>query len=226
MHIKFIEAKYNDKIELTKKCIQKLPKKIGLITTVQFVDALKEVKKILEQHNKICFIGNTKQKHKGQILGCDISAAVAVQKKVDAFLYIGTGEFHPMKVSFETDKPVFVFNPDTSAIEKFSIDKKRIEAKKRGAYIKFLSSMHIGILVSTKPGQNHFKEAITLKKRLVKQGKKAYILVADTLDYSSLENFIFVDCFVNTMCPRITSDDYYRFSKAIIDYTYLKKIFK
>ena len=37
-----------------------------------------------------------KQKYKAQILGCDTTAAEKIKDKVDAYLYIGTGKFHPI----------------------------------------------------------------------------------------------------------------------------------
>jgi diphthamide synthase subunit DPH2 len=30
--------------------------------------------------------------------------------------------------------------------------------------------------------------------------------VCDTFDYSELENFNFIECWVNTMCPRVAED--------------------
>jgi len=43
----------------------------------------------------------------------------------------------------------------------------------------------------------------------------------DTLDFSQLENFNFVECFVNTACPRLI-DDYDKFHKAILNIDYIK----
>ena len=54
----FIEAKYRGKINI--KNIDKLTEKIGLATTVQFVDQLDDVKKQLK--GKKVFLGKGKQK--------------------------------------------------------------------------------------------------------------------------------------------------------------------
>ena len=43
----FIEARYKEKIVLSKEVIEKLPDKIGLITTVQYVDQSESIKKQL-----------------------------------------------------------------------------------------------------------------------------------------------------------------------------------
>jgi len=66
--------------------------------------------------------------------------------------------------------------------------------------MKFYSADNIGILVSTKPGQNNLKEAIELKKKLK---KNCYIFVSDMINEAELENFPFIQAWVNTACPRI-----------------------
>ena len=202
----FIEAKAKiDNINLAKKDINKLPKRIGLASTVQFVDCVKDIKKILEKNKKKCVLGKGKQKYKPQVLGCEFSAAGNVKDKVDAFLYIGSGEFHPIGIALNTGKKVFCFNP---AFNSFSeIKEKEIEKirkKRKAALIKFISSKRVGILVSTKSGQQNLKQAIKLKKRLKEKGKEGFIFIFNTLDKSQLENFNFIECWVNTACPRIS----------------------
>ena len=205
MRTLFIEAKYKEKIELDKNIINKLPKNIGLVTTVQFTDQLKDIKKQLEKQNKKVFIGKGRQKYEGQILGCDYSAAEKIKNNVDCFLYIGSGQFHPL--GLKTDKRIFNFNPLTKEFREFT--KKEIEEykkRRKGAYLKFLTAKNIGIIVSTKPGQYQLKKAIELKNKLKKQEKDAYLFIADDIDINQLENFPFIECWVNTACPRITED--------------------
>jgi 2-(3-amino-3-carboxypropyl)histidine synthase len=190
----FIEAKSDIKVKLEREVIKKLPKRVGLVSTIQHLHALKSIKKQL----KNSVIG-------GQVLGCDVGAARRIRDKVDAFLYIGTGEFHPLGIALETGKEVYSYNPITKRMGKIS--KGDVEAYKRrrkGAYMKFLSSKRIGILVSTKPGQNNLRKAFELKRKL--KDKECYIFVADTLHINQLENFPFVECWVNTACPRIVDD--------------------
>jgi len=199
----FIETKYNQEIKLDSKQIEKLPKKIGLVSTIQFIDSLSVIKATLIKSNKKVIIGKGIQKYPGQVLGCDVSSAIKIQNKVDAFLFIGGGNFHPLEITLRTKKPLFQLNNNQlNKIDDKEIE--RIEKKKKGAYIKFLTSKNIGILVSTKPGQNKLKQAISLKNKL--KDKNCYLLIADTIDVNGLENFNFIDCFVNTACPRLRED--------------------
>jgi len=212
----FIEARSKTPVSF-KKTILKLPEKIGLVTTVQFIGQIKEVKSILEKKDKKVFLGKGKHTaYQGQVLGCDVDAAISIEKKVDAFLYIGSGLFHPIAISLKTKKDVFTFNPLTNKFDK--VDKKEVEKinkRKKGALIKFLSSKEIGVIVTTKPGQEQLKEAFELKKRF--KDKNFYFLIFDTIDFNQLENFPFIECFVNTACPRIALDDSIKINKAIIN---------
>lgn len=197
----FIEAKYRGKIKV--KNVDKLPKNIGLATTVQFLDQLYDVKKQLK--GKKAFLGKGKQKYKAQILGCDVSSAEKIKNSVDAFLYIGTGQFHPIALGL-LGKDVYVLNPFDGKISK--LDKKKIEnykKRKKGAMIKFLSGKNIGVLISTKLGQKYpLKQLEFLEKRY--KDKKFYFFITDNIDFNQLKNFPFIDSWINTACPRLEED--------------------
>lgn len=189
----FIEAKSNADIKLSKQQLAKLPKKIGIATTIQHLHKIKDVQKQI----KGSIIA-------GQVLGCDVSKAEKIKNKVNAFLYIGSGEFHPLGIALAAGKDVFCFNPFTKKLTK--ITKKEIEKynkKKKTALIKFLSAEKVGILVSTKPGQQQMKKALELAKR---KDKQYFIFAFDTLNEIDLENFPFIQCWVNTACPRIADN--------------------
>jgi len=196
MRTLFLEAKSKaDVKKAVEKAIKLLPKKVGIVTTAQHKHKLNEVKEILEDNNIKAEIG-------GQVLGCNASNAGKIKNKVDAFLYVGSGRFHPIQVQLETGKKVIMANPltdEAKMLEKEEIEK--IEKLQKGAFARFLSSETVGILVSLKPGQNKLNKAIALQKNL--KSKKSYIFIADTLNLDQLENFPFIKCWINTACPRI-----------------------
>ena len=215
MKIMMVESRYKGKINLSNLDASALPKNIGLATTVQFLEFVDEIKELLEKNGKTIFVDKIKQKYEGQLLGCDTGAAEKVKDKVDAFLYIGTGIFHPLGITLNSDKDVFCYDPVNAVLSK--IDKEQIERynkKRKGAYLKFMEAKEIGILVSLKPGQNNFRKAVELKKQL--KDKNCYIFAFDTLDFNQVENFPFIQCWVNTACNRIL-DDYEKFPKPLID---------
>lgn len=216
MKIIYVEAKSDIEIKLPEKIFSKLPLNIGLVTTVQHVHKIKEVKKELEKAGKeVKLIKGIHSKHAGQILGCDV-IHIKQDSEIDAYLYIGTGKFHPQELLLMQEKPVFVFNPMSKKFHK--LDEKlveKIKKRKKGAYMKFLSSDKIGFMISTKPGQYNLKQAEQLEKKYPK--KKFFYLMFDTIDLNELENFPFIECFVNTACPRMAYDDAFKTRKSIIN---------
>ncbi len=213
MKVEFIESRYKKKVILPKKVIKKLPKELALFTTVQFIDSLNIIKKQLEKANKKVKLYKVKHtQYKGQLLGCSIEKFNAKN-----FLYIGDGMFHPKALLLKNpESKVFVFNPIN---KKFSIVKEKEVIpwlkKKKWALLKMMSSDNIGVLISTKPGQNRIKEALRLKKKMPE--KNLYFFVFNTLNFEELENFPFVDCFINTACPRIAYDDTNKIKKPILN---------
>ena len=67
-------------------------------------------------------------------------------------------------------------------------------------------------MITTKPGQNNLKKALELKA-----DKNIYYFLDDTINFAELENFNFIDCWVNTACPRIAYDDSIKIAKPIIN---------
>ena len=201
----YIETKYMGKINLSKIKYNVLPDRIALATTVQYVDFLEEIRKYLEKNGKKVIIGKGNQKYPGQILGCEQSAGKKIAPIVDAFLFVGDGVFHPIGLNLSTGKTVYTLNPISNEFKK--IDKKDIEKikmKRKAQLLKFYSSENIGLIVSTKPGQNKMNVAKKLEQKF--PDKNFYYILFDNIDYSQLENFNFIECFVNTACPRIEED--------------------
>ncbi|MBI2655381.1 diphthamide synthesis protein, partial [Candidatus Woesearchaeota archaeon] len=99
MKIIMVEGRYKGEIDLSNLDANVLPKKIGLATTVQFLDYVDGIKQFLQSKGKEIFVDKMRQKYEGQLLGCDQGAAVKIKEEVDAFLYVGTGVFHPLGIS-------------------------------------------------------------------------------------------------------------------------------
>jgi len=173
---------------------------VGIISIVQYVNELYKIKKFLEEENFRVFIG-------GKILGCDVSNAVKIKDKVDVFLYIGSGKFHPVNAASSTEKKTLVYDPGTGSLTE--ITKEEVELFKRkkiASIIKSLNAQIYGILVSFKDHQFKIEQAIELKKKIEEKNKKAYIFVGNEINYSNLIAFN-VDVWINTACPRIVEDN-------------------
>ena len=221
MKIMMVEGRYTGKIDLSGLHPEALPQKLGLISTVQFIDQIPLIQSALEKAGKQVFVDKMRQKYDTQLLGCDQGAAIKNKDQVDAYLYFGTGVFHPLGVVIATEKDVHCYDP-LSGIQTIIPKEKgmKMNQKRKAAYTAFLHAQKLGVLVSIKPGQNHFKRAMALKNQL--SDKEVYIFVSDTIDFSQLEHFPFIDCWVNTACNRIM-DDAEKFPKPLVDLADIEK---
>jgi 2-(3-amino-3-carboxypropyl)histidine synthase len=116
----------------------------------------------------------------------------------------------------KNNKKVFVFNPFNNKHKILTKDDVAgYEKKTKAALAAFIRAKNIGVLVSTKSGQNRLKEAEDLENKF--PDKDFTILAADTFNFQSLEDFNFIDVFVNTACPRIAYDESEKITKPAID---------
>lgn len=99
-------------------------KSIGLVTTAQHLNKLDDMAVLLRKNGKKVFVG-------GQILGCNQKKALEIQDKVDCFLYIGSGRFHPLGVAMKTSKPVFLLNPVSRVFDRIEEHEKNPWTKNR-----------------------------------------------------------------------------------------------
>jgi len=189
----FLHAKSKLDVVIPAKVTKALPEKVGIVVSVQLVH---EMDKILEQIKGAV--------PAGQVLGCNAVNAVKIKDKVNAYLFVGSGVFHPINVAWQTGKEVYCFNPFSKEFKK--LDKKLIEAhekKKKGSILKFLHAKKVGIIVSTKIGQANLKRALQLRKD---KDKEYFVFVCDTLNFADFADFNFIECWVNTACPRIADE--------------------
>lgn len=198
----FIPAKSNIEINLPEDVFEKLKehKKIGLITTIQHLHLLPKIEKQLSARGFEVVTG-------GQILGCNIENAKKIENSIDAYLFIGSGYFHPLAIAYAVNKPTFLFDfalNKTVQISKEDINKYLQKKIIRRELAKQATTF--GILVSTKQGQENLEKALQIKKKLEQKGKKAFIFLGDSISPQEEPNFQQIECWINTACPRIVED--------------------
>jgi 2-(3-amino-3-carboxypropyl)histidine synthase len=213
--VEYVEMRedYNP-IPVLEKNIDKIKgEKIGLVSTIQFLDSLEAAKEFLEKNGKSVKIGKGNL-NPGQVLGCDVSSAKSIQNEVDSFLFIGSGKFHALGVALAIGKPVFVLDVEKNDI--YELDKKDFEKQKYAAIALAKNAKKFGILVSVKPGQLNLELAKKIKNNLEQKGKKAYILVFNEIKPEKLLG-LDLDCYINTACLRITIENRTEFKKPILN---------
>jgi len=215
----YVEARMTaDPLGAVEKALPKLNfKRLGLATTVQHIEFLPKIAKILRSSGIKFLVGKpgSRARYPGQILGCDWGSVKSISDRVDGFLYIGTGKFHPLGISLATGKEVMTVNPIAGNCENLTFNLGDFLRQRRAMISRAAASEKFGILVSSKPGQARLKLAARLAGALRRAGLTAHILVLDEISQEKLDDFK-LDGFVCAACPRIPIDDAGRFSKPIL----------
>lgn len=206
----YVEYQYEaDKgaLKVAEENIAKLKgyRSVGLLATVQHIKTLHKVKELLESRGFKVYLGKPKiAKYEGQVLGCDQSGATGIAGKVDCFLYVGTGEFHPLGVARISDKPVFILDAEKKELRDLKAEYDKYLARTILKKAKFDDASNIGLIVTTKSGQMN-RNVFSIKKRIESLGKKVYVIAMDYVSYDKIEG-TGIDFLVNTACPRLEED--------------------
>jgi len=151
----------------------------------------------------------------GQLLGCDYHTATVIEADVDGYLYIGTGDFHPLGVAILVDKPVIIADPERGTARNLAEVKDRILRQRHAAIARARDAAVFGIIVSKKIGQLRMEIARELKTLAEKHGRQASIFLMDLVSPEFLEGYR-VDAWVNTACPRIAIEDVLEYKQPIL----------
>lgn len=215
MEILHIEARKKFK-NINLEQLNKFSKKtISIAATVQYIDLIPQIKKYLEKKNNRIILKKGAY-HKSQVLGCNPSA---FDKSADILLLIADGKFYAKNNAIKLDKELYIFNSKT--LEKITKqDIAKYQNKIKNKINKFFHFKKIGLIVSTKTGQQYNK-ATELKKKIEELDKDVYIFQTDTIALSELENFPQIKIWINTACYGLALD-----SNNILNYQDILKFFK
>ena len=213
----FIEA--FSKIDIKKdleKSLENLKEysRIGLVTTTQHLHLLNEAKDFLEDNGKEVILGSSPSTRKGQVLGCNFSSIKDLD--VEVFLFIGSGNFHPLGINLFSNTPVLALDPYNSEIRPMDDYADRILRIRFARITKARSAKKWGILVSSKEGQYRMKLAKEIKKTLEDSKMEAYIILVDNVTPDVLLPYLDLDAFVVSACPRIAIDDSQMYKKPLL----------
>lgn len=213
----FIEAFSNIDVKKDlKKCLDELKSysRVSLVTTTQHLHLLNEIKDYLEDNGKEVVLGSSPSTRKGQVLGCNFSSIKNLDAEV--FLFIGSGNFHPLGIYLFTKTPVIALDPYNNEIREMHDYADRILRIRFARITKAKSAKKWGILVSSKEGQYRMALAKETKKLLEEKGMEAYIILVDNVNPDILLPYMELDAFVVSACPRIAIDDSQMYKKPLL----------
>jgi 2-(3-amino-3-carboxypropyl)histidine synthase len=182
---------------------------VGLVTTAQHMNKFEEMEGFLEGRGYEVHTrrGDERLTHEGQVLGCNYASA---DVGADQVLYVGGGKFHPLGLAMEhPEKTVVIADPVNNVVE--IADTEKFLKQRYGAVHRAMDADTFGVIFCTKIGQGRWEVA----EDIVESNDDAYLITMDEITPDRLINFD-VDAFVNTGCPRVTTDDGPQFNKPML----------
>ncbi|MWV41129.1 MULTISPECIES: diphthamide biosynthesis enzyme Dph2 [Natrialba] len=182
---------------------------VGLVTTAQHMNRYEEMTEFLEErgyevHSRR---GDDRLTHEGQVLGCNYASA---DVPADQVLYVGGGKFHPLGLAMEhPEKHVVIADPVNNVVT--VADTEKFMKQRFGAVHRAMDAEKWGVIFCTKIGQGRWDQA----QEILEENDDAYLITMDEVTPDRLRNFD-MDAFVNTGCPRITTDDGPQFHKPML----------
>ncbi|RKD97092.1 diphthamide biosynthesis enzyme Dph2 [Halopiger aswanensis] len=182
---------------------------VGLVTTAQHMNRYDEMSAFLEErgyevHSRR---GDERLTHEGQVLGCNYASA---DVPADQVLYVGGGKFHPLGLAMEhPDKHVVIADPVNNVVT--VADTEKFMKQRYASVHKAMDAEKWGVIFCTKIGQGRWEVA----QDILEDNDDAYLITMDEVTPDRLRNFD-MDAFVNTGCPRITTDDGPQFHKPML----------
>jgi 2-(3-amino-3-carboxypropyl)histidine synthase len=141
------------------------------------------------------------------VLGCNYASA---DVDADQVLYVGGGKFHPLGLAMEhPDKHVVIADPVNNALS--VADPEQFMKQRYAAVHKAMDAEEWGVIFCTKIGQGRWDQA----QEIVAENDDAYLITMDEVTPDRLRNFG-LDAYVNTGCPRITTDDGPQFHRPML----------
>ena len=210
-----------DLLPFAKKSLSKLKsfKNIGLLSSIQHMHMIDQVKKFYQTNDKKVTIPG-KKGHGflgGHVVGCEYGGLKAIKSKIDAVVVIGN-QFHALGAALAVpDKPVFMIDTYNNEVVDMETQRKMFITQRAASIAKIEDAKKIGIIVGLKAGQ-HFGLPGPIKKGLEKMGKQVMVITMREMTTDKIINFYDIDGFVELACPRIAVDDYGKYNKPIITF--------
>lgn len=182
---------------------------VGLVTTAQHINRFDDMKAAVEAagyevHTRR---GAERLSGEGHVLGCNYASA---DLPVEHVVYVGGGKFHPVGLAMEhPDKHVLIADPVNNLVT--DADADPFLKQRYGAIHRAMDAESWGIIFSTKIGQERWE----LAQDIVTDNDNAHLISTDEVTPDRLRNFDF-DAYVNTACPRVTTDDAAQFDEPLL----------
>ena len=219
--ILYIEIKDNtDLTPLANESVRILEeyKKICIVSSIQHMHKINQVKELYEKNNKTVTIPEKKgfSAYDGHVVGCEYNSLKSFDNYTDCFVVIGN-QFHSLGAALSVKKPVVLLDTYNMEVTDMEELKDKIIKQRAVAISRIKDAKNVGIIIGTKPGQK-FGSYEAIKKKLENLGKKVFVITMNEVTKEKITNFYNIDGFIELACPRIAIEDHEKYDKPIITF--------
>jgi 2-(3-amino-3-carboxypropyl)histidine synthase len=204
----FVDIKI-DLDHLYKLILKNFKGKVAIIGTIQFNSSVNKLKRMIEsiksnEDSLSALIPQVKPLSPGEVLGCTSPVITGVENVV----YLGDGRFHLESAMIRNPNlNFFKYCPFTRKLTEEFYDFKKMKEIRENEIKKALQGKSFGIILGSLGRQGNKKIFQNVVKKLESLGKyKIFKIVVDEINQKILDNFEFIDSFVQVSCPRLSID--------------------
>ncbi len=206
-----------DPIPVVEKAIPLLSGTVGVVTTAQHMHYLDAIISFLRSRGVEALYSRGDRRLGGfaQLLGCDYTSARDMEDRVDSFLYVGDGDFHPIGLVMLSDRPLIAANPMNGTVRTLDALRDIIMKQRLTAIERAMGAKSFGVLVSTKVGQRRRALAEKLVSEVQGTGRRSSLIQSNVISPELIMSYDF-DAFTSTACPRVAIDDFSKYPRPLL----------
>nr|NVI70977.1 putative diphthamide biosynthesis protein 1 [Cucujiformia] len=182
----------------------KVPTKLALVSTVQFLTTLHGVTNKLIEFGYEVILPQSKPLSAGEILGC---TAPILNSCTDAIIYLGDGRFHLESIMIANPTiNSYRYDPYKKEFTQEYYEHNLMNTIRKKCVNDSITSSKFGIIMGTLGRQGNPIVVEHLRKRLIENDKKVAVILLSEIFPKKLELFQELDAFVQIACPRLSID--------------------
>lgn len=181
---------------------------IAVIGTIQFNSSVNKLKKMADQsklNGRIQLsVPQIKPLSPGEVLGCTSPAITGASDVI----YIGDGRFHLESAMIRNPALNFYrYCPFTRRLSQEFYDHEKMKSFREREIRRAFGGRSFGVILGSLGRQGNRQIFENVTKRIESFGRyKVYKIVLDEINQDLLDNFDFIDAFVQVSCPRLSID--------------------
>nr|NVI71073.1 putative diphthamide biosynthesis protein 1 [Cucujiformia] len=178
-------------------------KKIGLVSTIQFVTTLQSVSTALKAEGFDISVPQFRPLSPGEILGC----TAPFLRCSDVIIYLGDGRFHLEAAMIANPKlKAYKYDPYDKKFTSETYDHESMLQNRLASVTKAKTCENFGVILGTLGRQGSVKITDFFAKKLRENGKEFVTILLSEIFPGKLELFKGLDAFVQVACPRLSID--------------------